>query len=110
MDTALRALAEPRRREILKLVRNRERTASDIATHFPISRPAVSQHLRALEDARLVTVRLDGTKRWYRARPEGLAEVHRWVESMWSDGLRELKRAAEREARAGTRGKKASAR
>jgi len=100
MDTALRALAEPRRREILKLVRNRERTASDIATHFPISRPAVSQHLRTLEDARLVTVRLDGTKRWYRARPEGLGEVRRWVDSMWSDRLRDLKRAAEREARA----------
>jgi DNA-binding transcriptional ArsR family regulator len=105
MDTALRALAEPRRREILKLVRNRERTATDIATHFPISRPAVSQHLRALEDARLVTVRLDGTKRWYRARPEGLAEVHRWVESMWNDGLRDLKRAAEQEARATARAK-----
>lgn len=100
MDTALRALAEPRRREILKLVRNRERTASDIATHFPISRPAVSQHLRTLEDARLVTVRLDGTKRWYRARPEGLGEVRRWVDSMWSDRLRDLKRAAEHEERA----------
>ena len=99
MDTALRALAEPRRREILKLVRNRERTASDIATHFPISRPAVSQHLRALEDARLVTVRLDGTRRWYRARPEGLGELRRWVESMWADNLQELKHAAEREQR-----------
>ena len=105
MDTALRALAEPRRREILKLVRNRERTASDIATHFPISRPAVSQHLRALEDAKLVTVRIDGTKRWYRARPEGLGELRRWVESMWSDGLRDLKRAAEREARSSATGK-----
>jgi DNA-binding transcriptional ArsR family regulator len=102
MDTALRALAEPRRRDILKLVRNRERTASDIATHFPISRPAVSQHLRTLEGARLVTVRLDGTKRWYKARPEGLGEVHRWVESMWSDRLHDLKRAAEREQRVAT--------
>ncbi len=110
MDTALRALAEPRRREILKLVKHRERTATDIATHFPISRPAVSQHLRALEDARLVTVRLDGTKRWYRARPEGLHEVRRWVESMWSDGLGDLKRAAEREARANAPAKKAKRR
>lgn len=99
MDTALKALAEPRRREILKLVRNRERTASEIATHFPISRPAVSQHLRTLEDAHLVTVRLDGTRRWYRARPEGLGELRRWVESMWTDNLRDLKRAAEREER-----------
>jgi len=99
VDTALKALAEPRRREILKLVRNRERTASEIATHFPISRPAVSQHLRTLEEARLVTVRLDGTRRWYRARPEGLGELRRWVESMWTDNLRDLKRAAEREER-----------
>jgi len=99
VDTALKALAEPRRREILKLVRGRERTASEIATHFPISRPAVSQHLRTLEEARLVTVRLDGTRRWYRARPEGLGELRRWVESMWTDNLRDLKRAAEREER-----------
>ena len=99
MDTALKALAEPRRREILKLVRNRERTASEIATHFPISRPAISQHLRTLEDAHLVSVRIDGTRRWYRARPEGLGELRRWVESMWTDNLRDLKRAAEREER-----------
>jgi DNA-binding transcriptional ArsR family regulator len=105
VDTALRALAEPRRREILKLVRKRERTASDIATHFPISRPAVSQHLRALEDARLVTVRLDGTRRWYRARPEGLGELRRWDESLWADNLRDLTRAAEREERASVRRK-----
>ena len=89
----------------MKLVRDRERTASDIATHFPISRPAVSQHLRALEDAHLVTVRCEGTRRWYRARPEGLAELQRWVESMWTDSLHDLKRAAEREERTRTRTK-----
>ena len=89
----------------MKLVRDRERTASDIATHFPISRPAVSQHLRALEDAHLVTVRCEGTRRWYRARPEGLAELQRWVESMWTDSLRDLKRAAEREERTRARTK-----
>jgi DNA-binding transcriptional ArsR family regulator len=105
VDTALRALAEPNRRAMLRLVRDRERTAGDIATHFPLSRPAVSQHLRALEDAKLVTVRLDGTRRWYRARPEGLTELRRWVESMWSEGLIDLKRAAEREERARTRGR-----
>jgi len=99
MDTALRALAEPRRREILRLVRDRERTAGDIAEHFTVTRPAVSQHLRTLEEAKLVTVRLDGTRRWYRARPEGLSELNRWLDSMWSDGLRDLKRAAELEAK-----------
>jgi len=101
----LRALAEPTRREILRLVRDRERTSGEIATHFDVTRPAVSQHLRALEEAKLVTVRRDGTRRWYRARPEGLREVHRWIESMWQDGLRDLKRAAEREERANRRGR-----
>jgi DNA-binding transcriptional ArsR family regulator len=99
VDTALRALAEPTRRRILRLVRDRERTAGDIAAHFDVSRPAVSQHLRVLEDARLVTVRRDGTRRWYRARPEGLGELQRWLQTMWVDRLGDLKRAAEREAR-----------
>ena len=93
----MRALAEPTRREILRVVRDEEHTAGDIAAKFPISRPAVSQHLRALEDAQLVTVRRDGTKRWYRARPEGLAELQRWLTTMWEGQLADLKRAAEQE-------------
>jgi DNA-binding transcriptional ArsR family regulator len=100
VDAALKALADPTRRRILRLVRDRERTAGDIATRFDVSRPAVSQHLRALEDARLVTVRRDGTRRWYRARPEGLREMHAWLETMWADSLSDLKRAAEAEERA----------
>src|SRR5256885_6129220 len=100
MDGALGALADPRGREILRLVRARERTAGDIADRFEITRPAVSQHLRILEDARLVTVRRDGTRRWYRARPEGLRELRRWLETMWIDQLQDLKHAAEREERA----------
>lgn len=103
MDAALRALAEPTRRQILRLVRDRERTAGDIASRFTITRPAVSQHLRALEDAELVVVRQDGTRRWYRARPEGLAELRSWLGSMWQDGLADLKSAAEAEARARAR-------
>src|SRR5262249_35115449 len=97
MDAAMRALAEPTRREILRLVRHDERTAGDIAKAFPISRPAVSQHLRVLEEAELVDVRRDGTKRWYRARPDGLAELQNWLTSMWTDQLADLKRAAEQE-------------
>lgn len=99
MDAALRALAEPTRRQILRLVRDRERTAGDIAGHFDVTRPAVSQHLRALEEAQLVTVRRDGTRRWYRARPEGLSEMQAWLASMWRGNLSDLKRAAEREER-----------
>jgi DNA-binding transcriptional ArsR family regulator len=97
VDEAMRALAEPTRREILHLVRDDEHTAGEIAEHFPISRPAVSQHLRLLEDAELVTVRRDGTRRWYRARPEGLADLEAWLSEMWAGDLQRLKVAVERE-------------
>jgi DNA-binding transcriptional ArsR family regulator len=110
MDAALRAVAEPTRRQILRLVRDRERTAGDIATRFSVSRPAVSQHLRVLEDAELVAVRRDGTRRWYRARTEGLADVRAWLDTMWRDNLGDLKRAAEAEARAAHTGKNAKRR
>ena len=95
METALRALAEPTRREILHLVRIHERTAGQIAEHFPVTRPAISQHLKVLEEAELVSVRPDGTRRWYKARPEGLEELRRYLEDFWRDGLDALKAAAE---------------
>ena len=97
MDAAVRALAEPNRRAILQLVRDTELTAGDIANHFTISRPAVSQHLRLLEDADLVMVRREGTRRWYSAKPEGLTELRKWVEQFWIGGLNDLKLAAEQE-------------
>ena len=98
MDQALRAVADPTRRAILRLVRDREVAAGEIATHFPtMSRPAVSQHLRVLTDAGLVDVRPDGNRRLYRWRPEGLADAASFLEEMWSDRLARLKVAAERE-------------
>ena len=97
MDAAARALAEPTRREILRLVRDEERTVTDIAGHFPVSRPAISQHLRVLSDADLVTVRSEGTSRFYRARPEGLAELAEWMDGFWSTSLRRLAVEVERE-------------
>lgn len=97
MDAAARALAEPTRREILRLVRDEERTVSDIAANFTVSRPAVSQHLRVLADAELVTVRSDGTRRYYRARPEGLAELAEWLDGFWSTSLRRLAVEVERD-------------
>jgi DNA-binding transcriptional ArsR family regulator len=97
MDVAVRALAEPNRRHILRLVRDDELTVGEIATHFPISRPAVSQHLRVLEEADLVSVRPAGNRRYYRARPEGLAELRGWLEQFWNTQLLDLKRAVERE-------------
>lgn len=97
MEAAARALAEPRRREILELVRDEEATVSAIAAHFPISRPAISQHLRVLEEAELVTVRSEGTRRYYRARPEGFGELRSWLDEFWSDRLAALKVEVEQE-------------
>jgi DNA-binding transcriptional ArsR family regulator len=98
MDEALRAVADPTRRAILRLVRDGERPAGEIARHFPaISRPAVSQHLRVLADAGLVESRPDGNRRLYRWRREGLRDAAAFVQEMWSDRLARLKAAAERE-------------
>jgi DNA-binding transcriptional ArsR family regulator len=98
IDLALRAVADPTRRTILRLVRDDERAAGELADYFPtISRPAVSQHLRVLSDAGLVVTRKDGNRRMYRARPEGLAEAWAFLDDMWADRLGKLKAAAERE-------------
>ncbi len=97
MDAVARALAEPNRREILRLVRDEERTVGQIAEHFSISRPAVSQHLRILEEADLVDIRPEGTRRWYRARPEGLGELRSWIDEFWTHQLTDLKREVEQE-------------
>jgi DNA-binding transcriptional ArsR family regulator len=97
MEAALRAIAEPRRRAILRLVRDAELTAGAIASHFDVSRPAISQHLGVLKDAGLVSERRDGTRRLYRARLEGLAELRDFLEGFWDGRLHLLKQAAERE-------------
>jgi DNA-binding transcriptional ArsR family regulator len=97
VDTALVAIAEPRRRAILHLVRDRELPAGSIASHFEVSRPAISQHLRVLKDAGLVSERREGTRRLYRLRREGLDEVTRIIEAFWDDGLARLKAEAERQ-------------
>jgi DNA-binding transcriptional ArsR family regulator len=97
IDTTLRAIAEPRRREILALVRERELSAGDIARQFEITRPAISQHLAVLREAGLLTERRAGTRRLYRARPNGATELRAWLEEFWDDGLVRLQRAAEQE-------------
>jgi DNA-binding transcriptional ArsR family regulator len=95
MEAALRAIAEPRRRRILQLVRDGELSAGDIAAQFDISRPAVSQHVNVLKEAGLVSERRDGTRRLYRARPEGLGELRAFLEGFWDERLEALKREAE---------------
>jgi len=97
VEAALKAIAAPRRREILSLVRADELSAGEIAAHFDVSRPAVSQHLTVLKEAGLVSERRNGTRRLYRARPEGLAELKAFLEEFWATRLEALKREAERE-------------
>ncbi|MGP1397496.1 MAG: ArsR/SmtB family transcription factor [Inquilinaceae bacterium] len=99
MDEVLRALADGTRRRILALVWSEERTAGDIAGHFDVSRPAVSQHLRVLLDSGLVAVRPEGTKRLYRADRGSLQAVRALLEDFWDDGLARLKAAAEQAER-----------
>ena len=101
MDGALRAIAEPRRREILRLVWHDELPAGQIAAHFDVTRAAISQHLRVLKEADLVTERRDGTRRLYRARPERISEVREWLDACWERGLEALKGAVEWDERRG---------
>lgn len=96
MEPALRALSDPGRRRILTLVRDEEHSAGEIAAEFTVSWPAVSQHLRVLKEAGLVTERREGTRRFYRARPEGLADVRAFLDEFWDDKLERLKREVER--------------
>jgi DNA-binding transcriptional ArsR family regulator len=100
VEAALKAIAAPRRREILTLVRDGELSAGAIAAHFDVSRPAVSQHLTVLKEAGLVSERRNGTRRLYRARPEGLAELKEFLEAFWDVRLEALRREAEREEKA----------
>jgi DNA-binding transcriptional ArsR family regulator len=92
LDSVLQALTEPHRRAILRLVQHDE-----IAAHFDVTRPAISQHLRVLVDAGLVTMRSEGNRRLYRARLQGLAELRRYLEEYRDERLTLLKAAAEAE-------------
>ncbi len=97
MEATLRAIAEPHRRAILRLVRDSELTAGEIASQFEVTRPAISQHLNVLKEAGLIVERRLGTRRLYRARPEGLAELRSYLDEFWADQLASLKDAVERE-------------
>jgi len=96
-DAALKALAEPRRRAILRLVVSDELAAGEIAAAFDVTRTAVSQHLTVLRNAGLLTERRDGTRRLYRARPDGLAGLRRFLDDVWTASLEEARRLVEAE-------------
>lgn len=96
--TAYAALAAPARRQILDLLRDGERSVSDLVSRLKLSQPGVSKHLRVLREAGLVDVRPEGRERWYGLRPQPLAEVDAWLEpyrAYWTGRLDALERHLE---------------
>lgn len=104
-DAALRAIASPRRREILRLVWDQERSSGDIASHFSVSWPAISQNLRVLEDVGLVRSRRCRTTRLYRADRARLGPLKAVLLKMWESDLDRLAELAEAESQRPTRRK-----
>ena len=95
------AIAQPKRREILRLLAAGERPAGDIAAKFAVTQPAISQHLKVLKDTGLVNERRDGTRRLYSVRAEGLSGLHGFLADVLPGRLEELKRVVEEDQRSG---------
>ena len=95
----LKAIAEPQRIAILRLVHKQELPAGEIATHFNTTRQAISQHLRLLTDAGLLELRRDGTRRLYHVRGEAFGEVRTFLDTFWNESLSSLKRQVEKNKR-----------
>ena len=91
----LTALADPTRRQIFETIVERPRNVGELADQLPVTRPAVSQHLRVLRDVGLVVDRKEGTRRIHSANPAGLAELRAYVERMWTDALADFATAAQ---------------
>ena len=95
MPAVIEVIAEPRRRQILDLLRGQERLVTDLVDELGLAQPNVSKHLRVLRDAGLVTVRPDGPRRWYRVQPAPLMELDAWLapyRRLWNDRLDALER------------------
>jgi DNA-binding transcriptional ArsR family regulator len=101
------AIAQPKRREILRLLSGRELSAGQIASRFAVTQPAISQHLKVLKDVGLVSERRDGTRRMLSVRAEGLVELHDFLVQVLPAGLARLKEAAEKEERKERNGRRA---
>lgn len=92
----LSALADPTRRRVMESLRTGPRSVGDIARRMPVSRPAVSQHLKVLKEAGLVTDRADGTRRVYYVDPNGLAALRAWLDQFWDEALSAFQSEAKR--------------
>lgn len=97
------AIAQPKRREILRLLAHGELSAGEVASRFAVTQPAISQHLKVLKETGLVSERRDGTRRLYSVRPEGLADLHSFLAEVLPASLERLKAAAEKEERSRAR-------
>jgi DNA-binding transcriptional ArsR family regulator len=93
---AFAALADPTRREVFERLAAGPRSVGELAAHLPVSRPAVSQHLRVLKDAGLVTDRPEGARRVYQIDPQGLGQIRAWLDRFWDDALEAFKAEAEK--------------
>lgn len=92
---ALRCLSDPTRRRVFERLRGGPKSVGALAAGLPVSRPAVSQHLKALKDAGLVKDRSEGTRRVYYIDPDGLGELRRWLDGFWDDALNAFKNEVE---------------
>jgi DNA-binding transcriptional ArsR family regulator len=95
----LEALGDPTRRAVFELLREGPRAVGELALELPVSRPAVSQHLRVLKEAGLVTERRNGTRRLYRIDPGGVDALRTYFETFWAEALASFKAAADDEQR-----------
>jgi DNA-binding transcriptional ArsR family regulator len=105
-DAVIAALADPTRRAILEMLRDGPSAVGELAEHLPVSRAAVSQHLRVLKDANLVSETAAGTRHIYRAEPEGLEELRKYLQNFWGDILASYAAASDRPAPRKSKGKK----
>jgi DNA-binding transcriptional ArsR family regulator len=103
-ELALQCLSDPTRRRIFERLRGGPRSVGVLARGLPVTRPAVSQHLRALKDAGLVADRPEGAKRIYYIDPHGLGELRRWLDGFWDDALAAFKDAVEATGSPSSRG------
>ena len=98
-STAIEALADPTRRRIFERLRRGPSAVGVLAEGLPVSRPAVSQHLKVLKEAGLVSEEQDGARRIYRIDPQGLGQLRRWLDQFWDDALGKFKAEAEKKDR-----------
>jgi DNA-binding transcriptional ArsR family regulator len=97
-DAGLGLLGDPTRRAIFELLARRPSSVQELADQLPISRPAVSQHLKVLRDGGLVVSQPEGTRRIYRLNPQGVAALRAWLEGVWDQALTDFHKAADQAA------------